>query len=97
MKGILNVIIDYGYWNKNERNYAKLYFIKRKIEVELHYCDTDDETRKKRLLERNNKLQNGIRINSINERVYIIDEELRERLDLKFEKPMENEIDVVIK
>lgn len=88
-----NVIIDFGYWSMNERESAKAYFHERGIEVELHYVKISEEKRYRQLEIRNEKLRS---MNSEKGRVYIINEELRHRLDTKFEEPSSQEYDKLI-
>ncbi|HWT26571.1 MAG TPA: AAA family ATPase, partial [Mobilitalea sp.] len=91
----LDVIIDFGYWSKKERDAAKEYYKKAGITAELHYIKTSEEERSKRLAQRNEILQKQYELNP-KERLYIIGDELKDRLDLKFEEPSEAEIDVLI-
>lgn len=90
-----NVIIDYGYWSRKERLKARNYFLERGIEVEIHYIKKSEETRIKQLEERNIIFEDKYKKNP-NERLYIINHELRERLDAKFEEPLADEIDQII-
>jgi predicted kinase len=89
----INVIIDFGYWKKSERQEARTFFQKRNIPMELHYVSINEEKRLNQLEERNERLIKESSSN--NDRVYIISEELRARLDSKFEIPTKDEIDVV--
>lgn len=91
----LNVIIDFGYWLQKEREEAKAYFHKKGISVELHYIKIPEEVRLQQLMKRNESLLLADRRGE-NERVYIIDEGLRQKLDLKFEEPIPSEVDKLI-
>ncbi|HKL98991.1 MAG TPA: AAA family ATPase [Mobilitalea sp.] len=93
------VIIDFGYWLRKEREEAKQYFNKRGITVELHYVNIPEDKRLEQLELRNTTLikdKDNQSEEPWGERVYIIGEELRKRLDLKFEEPMEDEVDKLI-
>ncbi len=90
----IDVIIDFGYWSKKEREEAKEYFMNKGIAVELHYIRIPEDVRLEQLERRNAKLTEGL--SKSNGRVYIIDEALRQRLDNKFEAPIDSEIDVLI-
>lgn len=90
----INVVIDFGYWTKNERDYAKAYFKDKNIPVELHYIKRDNTKRLEQLQRRNSDLENAISQETIH-RAYIIKDELRKRLDVKFEEPLPDEIDVI--
>jgi predicted kinase len=91
----LDVIIDFGYWSKAEREQAKAYFNMRRIGVELHYINIPEKKRLEQLSQRNNMLQ-SIEQGNHGERVYLIGEELRQRLDSKFEEPTNLEYDKMI-
>lgn len=91
----IDVIIDYGYWSRKDRDEAKEFFRKKGIKVELHYIQISEEQRIKQLESRNNSLIAEREKNEAG-RVYIIDELLRERLDAKFEDPLEEEVDELI-
>lgn len=86
----INVILDFGYWKREEREKAKNYFKERNIEVEIHYVTIEEKRRLQQLDERNRALQGSA------SRVYIIGESLRERLDTKFEEPEVSEVDQYI-
>lgn len=86
----IDVIIDYGYWSRDERNKAKNYFINRGIEVELHYIVIDEQLRLRQLDKRNEMLLLKQQ-NALAGREYIIGEELRIRLDNKFQEPTSDE------
>lgn len=90
-----DVIIDYGYWLKKEREYAKQYFHDKKIIAELHYIDTPEAIRRRQLEQRNALLQ--LEAGQGNRKAYLIGEDLRQRLDMKFEEPGMEEIDRLIK
>lgn len=90
-----DVILDFGYWSKMEREEAKQYFRYSGIPVELHYVKIEEEKRLIQLDHRNKNLMSQ-QENKQSGRVYIIEEELRRRLDQKFEEPSPDEIDVVI-
>lgn len=90
----LDVIIDFGYWSRKEREAAREYFKTAGIPFQLHYINTPDERRKIQLEERNKRLLSSDQEHK--GRVYIIGEELLNRLDLKFEDPLPDEIDELI-
>lgn len=91
----IDVIIDFGYWSRKEREEAKEYFGRRGIKSELHYIQISEEKRIKQLESRNDRLINERRMKDTG-RVYIIDEVLRQRLDQKFEEPEQEEIDLLV-
>lgn len=91
----LDVVIDYGYWLKKERDAARQYFRSRNIPMELYYFDASEEIRRKRLEQRNKALAEAGEQSG--RKAYYIEEELRQRLDLKFEEPSADEINRIIK
>lgn len=90
----IEVVIDYGYWSRKDREEAKEHFRKRGIKAELHYIQISEELRLRQLEIRNERLI-AERKNDTG-RVYIIDEPLRQRLDAKFEEPSQEEVDELI-
>jgi predicted kinase len=82
-----NVILDFGFWSKNERDNVYKYYSERNIPFEWHYLDISDEDWKINIEQRNklvcdNKVQ-----------AYYVDEGLLLKLNSKFEKPSKQEID----
>jgi predicted kinase len=90
-----DVIIDYGYWLKKERDAARQYFRSRGIPMELHYFAVPEDIRRMRLEQRNKALEEAGSGNG--KKAYYIEENLRQKLDRKFEEPSADEIDVCIK
>ena len=85
----INVVLDWGFWTRKEREFTKDFYKSHGIDCELHYIDISDETWK-------------IRINQRNETVltkkttaYYVDENLLAKFNSMFETPSEDEIDVV--
>jgi len=87
-----NVILDWGFWSKDERIKIKDYFAKQEIDTEWHYIDVDDETWQKNISERNERvlLGNG----GCN---FFVDEGLLHKLALEFEEPYKEEMRVIYK
>ena len=52
----INVILDWGFWLKEERDYAREFYNSRNIECEFHYIDINDETWQARLHKRNSEV-----------------------------------------
>ena len=84
-----NVILDWGFWTKENRNFAKKYFEDRNIKCEMHYIDVDDTTWRKNIEERNKRVLEG---NGGSD--YYLDDGLLSKLFAMWETPNENEIDV---
>lgn len=86
----VSVILDFGFWHKEQRKNIKREFEIEDIKVELHYCKCDINQTNFRITERNNKiLQNKAK-------GYIIDLKLKAELDDMFDEPDEDEVDVLI-
>lgn len=84
----INVILDWGFWTKDERVSVKEFYTAKKIAHELHYLDISDETWKARLDKRNLAVSEG-EVNA-----YIVDENLAAKFDRIFQMPDMEEIDV---
>ena len=87
----INVILDWGFWLKEERDYAREFYNSRNIEYEFHYIDISDETWKARLKKRNSEVL------AKETRAYYIDDYLAEKFAAIFEVPSEDEIDIIYK
>ena len=83
------VILDWGFWSKQDRIIVREYYISHNIPIELHYINIDDKSWKKNIEERNKCILQG---NSENN--YYLDEGLMAKLLNKWEEPNINEIDI---
>ena len=86
-----NVVLDWGFWTKTERDYAREFYAKRGIPCELHYIYISDEEWDKRIEKRNSDIAAG------RTSAYYVDDGLRAKFREMFEPPEENECDIVIK
>ncbi len=86
-----DVVLDWGFWTKEERNSVKDFYKSRDIECELHYIEISDETWKYRL----NKRNRAVLANETS--AYYVDENLAVKFASIFEIPSEEEIDVIYK
>lgn len=91
VKAGCNVILDWGFWTKAERQETTKYFNQFGIDVEWHYVDIEQSRWKQLIKERNNKIKNG----NCGSNFYV-DEGLMEKLLSKFEEPTRDEINVRI-
>ena len=83
-----SVVLDWGFWTKEERDYAKVFYKSRNIDCEFHYIDINDEEWTRRLTKRNAAvLKNEVS-------AYYVDENLAKKFSDIFEKPEKEEIDV---
>lgn len=86
----VDVILDWGFWTRAERNAAKEFYQSRQIEYEFHYLDICEEVWKKRLKHRNYLVQTG-QIDA-----YYVDDGLIEKFTHIFEQPEREEMDLWI-
>ena len=87
----INVILDWGFWKKVERDYARNFFLQNNILYEFHYIKVDNNEWEKRIEKRNNEVQSGK-----NNDAYFLDEGLKNKLLANFEEPDPDEIDVLV-
>lgn len=92
VKAGCNVILDWGFWTKAERQETTKYFNQFGIDVEWHYVDIEQSRWKQLIEERNNKIKNG---NGSSD--FYVDEGLLNKLLSKFEEPTREEMNVWIK
>ena len=84
-----NVILDWGFWTKKEREEITKYFKTKNVHVEWHYVDVDEKTWQKNIAERNKRVEKG---NGGSD--FYVDEGLMKKLLTMFEEPTKEEIDV---
>jgi len=84
-----NVILDWGFWTKNERSNISEYFKINDIQYEWHYIDIDDKIWNQNIKERNKKIEEG---NGGSD--FYVDEGLIKKILSKFEEPKKEEIDI---
>ena len=85
----INVVLDWGFWTKAERESAKEFYKSRNIECELYYIDISDEVWKLRLHKRNN----DVLANETS--AYYVDDNLAAKFASILEVPSEDEIDII--
>ncbi len=85
-----NVVLDWGFWTRAERAYARKFYSERGIDCEIHYLAISDEEWDKRLEKRNADITAG-RISA-----YCVDDGLRAKFLSIFEPPDESEIDYYV-
>ncbi len=86
----INVILDWGFWQRDEREYAKSFYKEHNTECEFHYIDVSDNEWQKRIKKRNETTCH------CEKNDYYIDENLAKKFGSLFEIPSENEIDIWI-
>lgn len=87
-----NVIFERGLWTKKEREEVVKYYKDRNIDCEIHYVYVDDETWKKNIFKRNQRIENG---NGGSD--FYLDEGLLKKIESIWEEPTNEEIDVIYK
>lgn len=91
IKAGINIILDWGFWTKEKRDFAREFYSARNISCEFHYLDISDETWKARIQKRNAAVFAGETVD------YFVDENLLAKAKALFETPDKNEIDVWVK
>lgn len=89
VKAGCNVILDWGFWTREERTATTEYFKQNGIEIEWHYIDIKQTRWQQFIEERNLKVKNGNGVSA-----FYVDEGLLNKLLSKFEKPSKDEMDV---
>ena len=86
----INVVLDWGFWTKREREYAREFYRSRGIECELHYIAVPDDEWYRRIEKRNKAVEAG------ECSAYFVDEGLAAKFAAIFELPAEDEADVIV-
>lgn len=84
-----NVILDWGFWARAERQEISDYFRAHGVEYEWHYIDVSDERWEENITERNRRISSGHGSSD-----FFVDEGLRNKVLSRFEVPNRKEIDV---
>lgn len=82
-------MLDWGFWTKAERNYAREFYGSRNIAFEIHYIDVSDEIWSERLNKRNREIEAG------EVEAYYVDDNLAKKVENLFEIPGEDETDIL--
>ena len=83
----VNVILDWGFWTKAERDRAKALYKSENIPCELHYLDIKDEVWQTRIEKRNRAVMAG------ETTAYLVDAPLAAKFEARFEPPTPDEVD----
>ncbi len=89
VKAGCTVILDWGFWSRENRKTLSEFYREQGIPCEWHYIDVDDETWKRNIEERNQRVLSGEGGSD-----YYLDEGLMEKLESMWEAPEPEEIDV---
>lgn len=87
----INVILDWGFWQRAERDEARSFYAARGIETEFFYIDIPEDEWKRRISKRNREIKEN-RISA-----YFVDENLRIKFGNMFEEPGEDEKPIRVK
>lgn len=86
-----DVILDWGFWTKKERDYAREFYDSRNISYQFYYMNVGIDEWKKRILKRNQKIKKE------QLEAYPIDEGLLSKVEKMFEEPDRKELkDMII-
>lgn len=83
-----DVILDWGFWTKAQRDETRAYYANRGIPTELHYIDVDGALWQAQIQQRNAAVADGT------VQAYMVDEGLLAKLESRFEIPHEAEVHV---
>ena len=86
-----DVILDWGFWTKNERDYAREFYDSRNISYQFYYMNVGIDEWKKRILKRNQEIKRE------QLEAYPIDKGLLSKVEKMFEEPDRKELkDMII-
>ena len=83
----INVVLDFGFWTKEERKAVREFFQANNISFEFHYLNITHTEWKKRLAKRNTEILHK------KLKAYFVDEGLKKKCEELFEMPDPEEID----
>lgn len=92
VKAGCNVILDWGFWTEASRREITQYFKSNNVDVNWHYICVDNNTWNINIKERNERVLLGQ-----GKEAFYVDEGLINKLNSKFEPPLEANMDVVHK
>lgn len=87
----IDVILDWGFWRKENRDFVREFYSSRNIKYEFHCIDISDEIWKARLNKRNDAVLTK------ETSAYFVDDNLAAKFETRFEMPGRDEIDVWVK
>ncbi len=81
----IDVVLDWGFWQKAERDAMRAHFAERQIPAEFRYIDIPDVVWQQRIRERNRAVEAG------EVSAYLVDENLAAKFAARFEEPQADE------
>lgn len=91
IKAETNAVLDWGFWQKADREHIKEFYRANNIQCEFHYIDISDELWKSRIDKRNRDVLDK------KTEAYYVDDNLAAKFNGLFEIPDKSEIDVWVK
>ncbi len=85
-----DVILDWGFWTKKERDYAREFYDSRNISYQFYYMNVGIDEWKKRILKRNQEIKRE------QLEAYPIDKGLLSKVEKMFEEPDRKELKAMI-
>lgn len=86
----ISVILDWGFWRREDRQFARGFYSSHNVPYEFHYIDVSDDLWHLNIQNRNKAVLN----NEVP--AYYVDENLAKKSQALFDTPTEDEIDVFI-
>ena len=86
----INVVLDWGFWTKKEREFARDFYSSKNIDFEFYYLDVAADEWARRIEKRNQMVLNH------ESDAYFVDEGLAQKFESIFEIPTKDEIDIWI-
>lgn len=90
LKAGVNVILDWGFWMKEEREEIRAYYVSHGAAFEFHFVDPPQDVWQRGIAKRNAEVKAG------RTSAYYVDDALAAKFEGLFEMPEESEIDVWI-
>ncbi len=84
-----NVILEWGFWHREERLCAREFFAKQGYECVLYYIYVTDDVWQRNIAQRNHAVRSGNVTDA-----YLLDDGLMQKLLSAFEEPHPSEIDI---
>lgn len=90
----INVVLDWGFWQKKQRDYAKSFYKSLEIQYEFHYISVSDEIWQARIAQRNAVFMGCQSCGTAP--AYYVDDALAAKSQAMFEVPVKTEMDLII-
>ena len=87
----ISVVLDWGFWQKDERDFVRAFYTSNGIDFEFHFIEISEAVWTQRLKSRNAMVEKDPTL------AYYVDENLARKFASLFEPPQKHEIDIWIK